>query len=76
MKKAAIAVLIASLLVLGGGYWLLNRTVQDAPRPLPLRRDLPPQKCRPSPRPLPPDEATFAPAPSCVEGSRKDGSVL
>lgn len=35
MKKAAIAVIVISLLVLGGGYWYLNRSAEQTPKPLP-----------------------------------------
>lgn len=39
MKKAATAVIVISLLVLAGGYFYLNRTAQQAPKPLPVRDD-------------------------------------
>lgn len=39
MKKAAIVVIVASVLVLAGGYWYLNRAEQQAPKPLPTRDD-------------------------------------
>ncbi len=39
MKKAAIAVIVVSLIVLGRGYWYLTQTAEQTPKPLPSHDD-------------------------------------